>query len=109
MCLSLLRSYYIGITENPHRRFREHSRSYDGMVVLYQARSSRESGALERRLIAEFAGMGERQEGLAGLVAPQSGLGNLRCRNYGRGGEHASIGSPHYTYVVWRSDGLLRF
>ena len=91
-CCRLIRrlrgSFYIGISEAPDRRFEEHRATYDGMVVLLQAPNSRISGAMERRLIAEFRG--------------------TRCHNYGVGGERPSFGSPHYVYVVYRHDGLLR-
>ena len=92
------RAFYIGITEDPPRRFEEHQRVYSGgMVVLIEASSSRITSDLEVRLLEVFL--------------PRPGIlsaGHSLCRNMGRGGERASAGSPHYLYVVYRPDVLLR-
>ena len=92
------RAFYIGITEDPPRRWEEHQRVYSGgMVVLIEASSSRITSDLEVRLLEVFL--------------PRPGIlsaGHSLCRNMGRGGERASAGSPHYLYVVYRPDVLLR-
>ena len=84
-------SFYFGITENPRRRFDEHSfgGTWGRMIVLVQASSSRTTGYLERSLIAEFRD-------------------NMYCMNVGRGGERASEGSPHLLYMVLSHARLLR-
>ena len=93
----MLRSFYIGISENVVNRWMGtagmtgHRRGWDGMTVLYEASTSRQTGALERQLIAHFM--------------PHS----LTCHNVGCGGERASAGSPHYLYIVWKDNALLRF
>ena len=76
-------SFYIGITENPTRRFEEHclTGSWIEMVVLAKARSSRETSYLERSLISEFGHV-------------------HRCSNVGPGGERPSGASPHFVYMV---------
>ena len=83
------RTVYLGITENYHRRWEEHSTMWDYMVVLFEARTSQITGQLERQLLSEFRG-------------------HLLCQNYGPGGERASCGSPHYLYMVVRLNGLVR-
>ena len=76
--------FYIGITEDPTRRFEEHclTRSWIEMVVLAKARSSRETSYLERSLISEFGHV-------------------HRCSNVGPGGN----GRPmhHRTSCTWWS------
>ena len=90
-------SFYIGITEDPLSRWygRDgvpgHCRAYSYMIVLYEARSSSSTATLERLLIAHY-----------------HEPGFLRCLNVGRGGERASAGSPHYLYVAFRQDVLIR-
>ena len=85
--------FYIGITECPSRRFEMHQAagSWARMVVLCKARSSRETAFLERALIKEH---------LDRL--------NLRCTNFGPGGECASAGSPHFLYLLIGHSNLLR-
>ena len=84
------RSFHIGITENPDRREQEQlDLGWDFLEVLVEAPSSRETGALETRLIARFRG------------APL-------CQNLGSGHERPSGGRPHYLYVAVRMSGLLR-
>lgn len=77
--------FYIGITESPHRRFREHSegggQTWERMVVLVQAVSSSTTASLERELLREF---GDR----------------TLCHNNSAGGEGASAGSPHFLYML---------
>ena len=86
-------AYYLGITECPSRRFAMHqaSGSWARMVLLAKARSSRETVFLERALI---------KEQLDNL--------NLRCHNFGPGGECASAGTPHYLYLLVGHNNLLR-
>ena len=76
-------NFYIGITENPARRFEQHSASayWRNMIVMHSAPSSSETSSLERDLIRRFKL-------------------NLMCRNVGAGGEHASAGSPHFLHVL---------
>jgi hypothetical protein len=84
-------SFYIGITENPTRRFEEHclTGSWIEMVVLAKARSSRETSYLERSLISEFGHV-------------------HRCSNVGPGGERPSGASPHFVYMVVGINSLSR-
>lgn len=84
--------FYIGISENPERRFEEHLGSRCGwsmMEVLVQAWDSRTTAELERRLIGRYHH-------------------ELLCQNVGRGGERASASSPHYLYVLMAADSRLR-
>ena len=81
--LTALRSsqpFYIGITENPHRRFGEHCEGggqvWERMLVLAQAASSTTTASMERDLLSEF---GHR----------------TLCHNSSPGGEGASGGNPH--------------
>ena len=55
------------------------------MFLLAVAESSRTTGQLERELIEM-------------LRSP------MMCANIGAGGESSSHGSPHFLYVVFRSD-----
>jgi hypothetical protein len=82
--------FYIGISGEPDVRWSEgHSRTYSAMYIIAIARNSRVTSRIERDLIARFSG-------------------NFHCVNIGAGGERASAASPHFVYVVFRSDGLLR-
>ena len=84
--------FYIGITENPSRRFEEHQAvqgSWTRMVILCKALSSNDTAYLERGLINQHRD-------------------NIRCMNIGRGGECASGGSPHYLYLLIGHNSLLR-
>ena len=84
------RAFYIGISEQPLLRWEYHA--CDGFVemhILLVASSSAHTAWVEMALIA-------------------SCRGNLRCSNIGAGGERASRGSPHYLYVVWRCNALMR-
>ena len=84
--------FYIGITENPSRRFEEHlavQGSWTRMVILCKAHSSNDTAYLERGLINQHRD-------------------NIRCINIGRGGECASGGSPHYLYLLIGHNSLLR-
>ena len=93
--LSVIRNdltFYFGISENPQRRWAEHSEScgnWQEMIVLVEADSSVRTAGLERTFIKEF---GER----------------LACLNIGPGGERASSSSPHYFYMLVGINGLLR-
>jgi len=83
--------FYIGITEDPRRRFAEHCErmEWERMTILVQAASSSTTGSLEKALLADFG---------------QSYM----CLNIGRGGERASGGSPHFLYVLLAREGPLR-
>lgn len=85
-------SFYIGISENPERRFEEHlvtNGLWDIQVVLVEAASSRTTACLEVSLLSEF---GKR----------------LGCHNASGGGERPSAGSPHFLYLLVSQSGLLR-
>lgn len=84
-------TFYIGITEDPCRRWQEHAEKepWSYMEVLVEAPTSRATGELEERLIEHF--------GRA-----------FGCRNVGKGNERRSGGRPHYLYVVVGDSGLLR-
>ena len=100
-------AFYIGITEAPMVRWAGkagHRREWDGMDVIAAFVSSAESGAMERVLISAFTGRDRSAAPLSDLLGPSP----RRCQNIGRGGEHASVGSPHFVYVVWRFNTLLR-
>ena len=78
-------AFYIGITENPVRRWAEHQlpghHTWDTMEILVKAPSSAVTGPIEKDLIEEFRG-------------------HFLCHNVGRGGEHASAGMPHFAYLL---------
>ena len=84
-------TFYIGITEDPPRRWSEHivAGLWNYMDVLVVAPTSRVTGELEKRLIRQF----------------RRGLG---CTNSGSGNERPSGGQPHYLYVLVGHSGLLR-
>ena len=89
-CSSSNRQFYIGITERPDERWEAHARvGYSTMWIVACEASSSVTARLERCLIYAHRG-------------------NLHCANVGGGGERASAGSPHFVYVTFRSDGLLR-
>lgn len=75
--------FYIGITERPIQRLQEHSASGYVQMWLYVFASSKGSGAAEQTLIKAFRGV-------------------HGCQNIGPGNERASMGQPHYLYIVWR-------
>ena len=95
-------AFYVGITEDPVRRWLErhgddgrelaHCEKYIEMRVFWVARSSRETGRLEKQLIDEW----NRSRPLL--------IENAR----GTGGERPSAGSPHYCYVCFRTDRFVR-
>ena len=107
-CRSLLahtrRAFYVGITEDPVARWLGspecpgHQHRYTALLVCFEASTSAETAALERRLIGYY-------QGRAGGILD---FGNLRCLNIGGGGERPSIGSPHYLYIAFRENELLR-
>ena len=87
-------AFYVGITEDPRRRFLEHcDLSPVGpdplMVVLVEAETSATTAALEQQLLQRFRYM-------------------IRCANVSGGGERASGGSPHYLYVLEGRSNLIR-
>jgi len=84
---------YVGITEAPAQRWHEHRSGLArpvAMTVVQQAPSSRHTTETERALIA----IATRRWG-------------HRCRNVLAGGQGASVGTPHYAYIVW-SEGPVR-
>ena len=86
--------FYIGITEDPHRRLGEHTEARTVgpnplMTVLVEARSSDVTAALEIKLLERYRHY-------------------LRCANMSSGGEGRSASSPHYLYVVHASTPLIR-
>ena len=84
-------AFYIGITENPARRWGDHCQAapWDDIKILIEAPSSHVTAELERRLIDRFRPV-------------------IGCANVGPGGECCSAGHPHYLYVLVRQSGLLR-
>ena len=78
-------SFYIGITENPVRRWDEHlqadSMRWMRMDLLVRARSSAITAPIEKALVGCFKNV-------------------FLCHNLGHGGEHASAGMPHYVYLL---------
>ena len=82
-------SLYIGVTENPVRRWAHHADRFDTLTVLMEAPSSAITGRVEVALIREFRN-------------------HVGCLNGSGGGESLTRGSPHYLYVCTRSDSLIR-
>lgn len=83
--------FYVGITENPRRRWLD-GHIHDGwsqMLVVWAARTSQETAGLEKEVLARWRC-------------------HPGCANVGCGGERASQGSPHFLYIVTRDDGLIR-
>ena len=86
--------FYIGITESPERRLEEHDAAGTcgidpSMVVLVEARTSRDTATLERLLLCRYRHFPV-------------------CHNVSSGGEGASFGSPHYLYVLLSQSPLIR-
>ena len=86
--------FYIGITECPERRLEEHDVAGTcgidpSMFVLVEARTSRDTAALERLLLSRYRHFPV-------------------CHNVSSGGEGASWGSPHYLYVLLSQSPLIR-
>ena len=79
--------FYIGITENPCRRFEEHQKKgcYNSMD-LFIFNNSSESGNAEVALLR--------------LVRNQK-IGC--CNNLSDGGETRSTSQPHFMYIAWKS------
>ena len=85
-------TFYFGISENPQRRWVEHTESccnWQEMIILVQADSSYWTAGLERIFISEFGA-------------------RFTCLNIGQGGERASAASPHFFYMLVGINGLLR-
>ena len=76
-----LRWFYIGISERPTCRYKEHVEAGYDTMLLWMLADSSESGALERALINKWRG-------------------HPCCKNVGGGGLHASGGKPHFLYIV---------
>ena len=78
-------SFYIGITENPLRRWDEHLRddsmAWARMDLMVRARSSAMTAPIEKTLATCFKHV-------------------FLCHNLGDGGERASAGMPHYVYLL---------
>ena len=81
--------FYLGITENPERRFSDHFRHWDLEILLVEAASSRVTASMEISLLRELGG-------------------RSNCQNIGPGGETASAGSPHYLYLCVAMMSLMR-
>ena len=86
--------FYIGITECPERRLEDHDGTgtcgfQPDMVALVEARTSRDTAALERALLRTYRHY-------------------PMCHNVSAGGEGASWGSPHFLYVLRASSPLIR-
>ena len=64
-------AFYLGITENPARRFSDHIRHWDQYIILVEAGSSRITASMEIALLRELGG-------------------RRGCHNVGPGGETAS-------------------
>ena len=79
------RAFYVGITENPPRRWDEHRHTrgtnWECMTVLVQAPSSAATKPIEKELLERWSG-------------------KFLCHNIGKGGERASAGMPHFVYVL---------
>jgi hypothetical protein len=87
--LKKARRYYIGITEHPVRRHAEHkSIGRERFAILHIATGSNETASLEKQLLSRFGG-------------------HARCENVSAGGERASAGSPHFTYISWSTQNCL--
>ena len=88
---SIGEAFYIGITENPARRWEEHASRglWSHLQVLVEGPHSGITSCLERRLVERFRD-------------------RLMCQNVGSGGECASAGRPHYLYVLVGASGLIR-
>ena len=84
-------SFYIGITENPQRRWDQHVERgmWTCMQVLVCAPGAWVTTQLERRLLDKFKHC-------------------VGCHNVGHGGECASRGRPRYLYLLLNNSGLLR-
>ena len=86
------RQFYVGITENPSRRWSEHDTGmmWERMEIMLRAGDSEVTGGLERRVLQKW-------------------LSHPLCRNVAPGGERSSEGSPHHLYIlIGQSHGLIR-
>ena len=83
--------FYVGITENPSRRWSEHDTGmWEKMVVMLRARDSHVTAGMERLVLQKW-------------------LNHPLCQNVAPGGERMSAGSPHHFYIlIGRPDGLIR-
>lgn len=81
--LNTSQCFYIGISENPARRFSEHQASGYKEMWVYIFPSSQYSGSAEKALIGRVKG-------------------HPCCQNRGPGNERASCGEPHFLYIAWR-------
>ena len=82
-------AFYLGITENPARRFSDHIRHWDQYILLVEAGSSRITASMEIELLRELGG-------------------RRNCQNVGLGGETASAGSSHHLYLCVSTMFLMR-
>lgn len=81
--------FYIGISERPVERFLEHQASGYGEMHVSLHPDSKSSGDMEKCLINKW----------------QS---HVCCMNRGPGGLRASGGKPHFCYIVFRPQSLMR-
>ena len=83
------RFFYIGLTNNPRRRFREHLRkdevAWDRMVVLYETSSALKEGNFEEELI---------------LYYRESNSYSKKLKNKKNGRQGRLCYPPHYIYVL---------
>ena len=77
------REFYVGITEDPARRFSEHQQNGYVQMDLFIFSSSAESGDCE-------------------IAVLRSARDLPNCQNRSRGGEVRSCKEPHFCYVAWR-------
>ena len=75
--------FYVGITERPEHRFKDHQGSGYSEMWLHIFPNSQYSGSAEHGLIKELKPL------------PQ-------CQNVGAGNERASGGRPHFLYIAWK-------
>jgi hypothetical protein len=80
------REFYIGITENPARRFSEHQENRWTSMDCYIFLNSIGSGNAEMAILNDVF----------------VGRAKSCCKNGSCGGETRSQGEPHFCYIVWR-------
>ena len=77
-------SFYVGITRDPARRWEQHqarNSSWSHMTVVVEARDSVATSTVEMQTLVFWRG-------------------DPLCLNRSSGGESATLGSPHYVYVL---------
>ena len=78
------RDFYVGITENPARRFAQQQLLGYNSMDLWIFVSGQESGDMEMQVLTH--------------VGKRNG-----CKNQSAGGECRSAAQPHFMYVVWKN------